>query len=229
MKRDHWMSRPLTLTLSPLGSRVRQGEGIAREHFNDPLFRTAAHRRPMSFMTLPAPALAHGLSSLAATFILSFLALALVAPTLTDFFAIKRWLFKDRARLAAAILTNLAAAAVAIPLFLALQRLGSAAAMVLESGPVRAAYWLRTLSPWPEGLVTIAAMSVRSRNPLLAFRRTAFAADNRTSISVSARRHVRGGSHRDVSCLCDYGVTGTFSSGSSPLGGDITRRSPALA
>ena len=111
-------------------------------------------------MTLRAPALAHGLSSLAATFILSFLALALVAPTLTDFFAIKRWLFKDRARLAAAILTNLAAAAVAIPLFLALQRLGSAAAMVLDPGPVRAAYWLRTLSPWPEGLVTIAAMAV---------------------------------------------------------------------
>ena len=39
----------------------------------------------MYFMTLPAPALAHGLPSLAATFILSFLALALVAPTLTDF------------------------------------------------------------------------------------------------------------------------------------------------
>jgi hypothetical protein len=43
----------------------------------------------MYFMTLPAPALAHGLSSPVATFILSFLALALVAPTLTDFFAIK--------------------------------------------------------------------------------------------------------------------------------------------
>jgi hypothetical protein len=48
------------------------------------------------FMTLPAPALSHDLSSVAATFMLSFLALALVAPTLTDFFAIKRWLFKDR-------------------------------------------------------------------------------------------------------------------------------------
>ena len=95
------------------------------------------------FMTLPTPALAHGLSSVAATFMLSFLALALVAPTLTDFFATKRGLFKDRARLAA-ILTNLTAAAVAIPLFLALQRLSSAAAMVLESGPVRAAYWLRS-------------------------------------------------------------------------------------
>jgi putative flippase GtrA len=91
----------------------------------------------MYFMTLPAPA--HGLPSRASTFILSFLALALVAPTLTDFFAIKRWLFKDRARLAA-ILTNLTAAAVAIPLFLALQWLSSAAAMVLVSGPVRAAY-----------------------------------------------------------------------------------------
>jgi hypothetical protein len=44
-------------------------------------------------------------------------------------------------------------------LFLALQRLSSAAAMV-ESGPVRAAYWLRTLSSWPEDLVTIAAMVV---------------------------------------------------------------------
>ena len=32
--------------------------------------------------------------------------------------------------------------------------------MALESGPVRASYWLRTLSPWPEGLVTIAAMAV---------------------------------------------------------------------
>jgi hypothetical protein len=32
--------------------------------------------------------------------------------------------------------------------------------MVLESGLVRVAYWLRTLSPWPEGLVTIAAMAV---------------------------------------------------------------------
>ena len=90
----------------------------------------------MYFITLPA--LAHGLPSLAATFILSFLALALVAPTLTDSFAIKRWLFKDRARLAA-ILTNLTAATVAIPLFLAMQWLSSAAAMVLESGSVRAA------------------------------------------------------------------------------------------
>jgi hypothetical protein len=70
-----------------------------------------------------------------------------------------RWLFKDRSRLAA-ILANLTAAAVAIPLFLALQWLSSAAAMALESGPVRAAYWLRTLSPSPEGLVTIAAMVV---------------------------------------------------------------------
>jgi len=113
----------------------------------------------MYFMTLPALALAHGLPSVAATFILSFLALALVAPTLTDFFAIKRWFFKDRARLAA-ILTSLTAAAVAVPLFLALQWLSSAAAMALESGPVRAAYWLCTLSPWPEGLVTIAAMAV---------------------------------------------------------------------
>ena len=113
----------------------------------------------MYFVTLTAPALDHGLPSLAATFILSFPALALVAPTLTDFFAIKRWLFKDLAMLAA-ILTNVTATAVAIPLFLALQWLWSAAAMVLESGPVRAAYWLRTLSPWPEGLVTIAAMAV---------------------------------------------------------------------
>jgi hypothetical protein len=113
----------------------------------------------MCFMTLPAPALAHGLSSRAATFILSFLALALAVPTLTDFFAIKRWLFKDRAWLPA-ILTHLTATAVAIPLFLALQWLSSAAATVLESGQVRAAYWLRTLSPWPEGLVTIAAMAV---------------------------------------------------------------------
>jgi cyanate permease len=74
----------------------------------------------MYFMTLPAPARARGLSSVAATFMLSFLALALVAPTLTDFFAIKRWLFKDRARLAV-ILTNLTAVTVAIPLFLALR------------------------------------------------------------------------------------------------------------
>ena len=113
----------------------------------------------MYFITLPASTLAHGQPSLAATFILSFLALALVAPTLTDFFAIKRWLCKDRPRLAA-ILTNLTAAAVAIPLFSALQWLSSAAAMVRASGPVRGAYWLRMLSPWPEGLVTIAAMAV---------------------------------------------------------------------
>jgi hypothetical protein len=113
----------------------------------------------MYFMTLPAPALAHGLPSVLATFILSFLALAPVASTLTDLFAIKRWLFKDHARLAA-IVANLSAAAVAIPLFLALQWLSSAAAMALESGPVRASYWLRTLSPWPEGLVTIAGMAV---------------------------------------------------------------------
>ena len=99
------------------------------------------------------------MGALAATFSLSFLALALVAPTLTDFLAIQRWLCKDRPRLAA-ILTNLTAAAVAIPLFSALQWLSSAAAMVLASGSVRAAYWLRTLSPWPEGLVTIAAMAV---------------------------------------------------------------------
>ena len=113
----------------------------------------------MYFMTLPAPALAHGLSSVAATFILSFIGIALVAPTLTDFFTIKRWLFKDRAWLAA-ILANLTAAAVAIPLFLALQWLSSATATALESGPVRASYWLRTLSPWPEGLITIAVMAV---------------------------------------------------------------------
>ena len=124
-------------------------------HSSAPLLIAAT----MYFMMLPAPALAHGLPSVVATFIISFFALALVAPTLTDFFAIKRWLFKDRARLAA-ILANLTAAAVAVPLFLALQWLSSAAAMALESGPVRGAYWLRTLSPWPEGLVTIAAMAV---------------------------------------------------------------------
>ena len=117
------------------------------------------------FMTLPTPARAHGLSSMATTFILSFLALALVAPTLTDLFAIKRWFFKDRAMLTA-ILTNLIAAVVALPLFLALQRLSSAAAIALESGPVRAAYWLRTLSPWPEGLITIATMAVTKASML---------------------------------------------------------------
>lgn len=148
---------PLSLTFSPLGPRVRREGGYGEDmtRYTTPLLIAAT----MYFMTLPAPALAHGLSSVAATFILSFLAIALVAPTLTDFFTIKWWLFKDRARLAA-ILANLTAAAVAAPLFLALQRLSSAAAMALESGSVRAAYWLRTLSPWPEGLVTIAAMAV---------------------------------------------------------------------
>jgi hypothetical protein len=159
MERDHWMSPPLTLSLSPLGPRVRQGGGIARGHFNDPVFRASAHRRhdilhdAPHTRARPRPVIGgrnlYALVSCTRT----------VAPTLTDFFATKRWLFKDRARLAA-ILTNLTAAAIAIPLFLALQRLSSAAAMVLESGPVRAAYWLRTLSPWPEGLVTIAAMAV---------------------------------------------------------------------
>jgi hypothetical protein len=97
MERDHWMSPPLTLSLSPLGPRVRQGGGIARGHFNDPVFCALLIAATIYFMTLPTPALAHGLSSVAATFMLSFLALALVAPTLTDFFATKRWLFKDRA------------------------------------------------------------------------------------------------------------------------------------
>src|SRR5262249_48722835 len=130
-------------------------DAISMTRYSAPLLIAAT----MYFMTLPAPALAHGLPSVVATFILSFLALALVVPTLTDFFAIRRWLFKDRGRLAA-ILANLTATAVAVPLFLSLQWLSSAAAMVLESGPVRASCWLRTLSPWPEGLVTIAAMAV---------------------------------------------------------------------
>jgi hypothetical protein len=51
-------------------------------HYSAPLLIAAT----MYLMTLPAPALAHGLSSVAATFILLFLALALVAPTLTDVF-----------------------------------------------------------------------------------------------------------------------------------------------
>jgi hypothetical protein len=45
-------------------------------HYSAPLLIAAT----MYLMTLPAPAVAHGLSSVAATFILSFLALALVAP-----------------------------------------------------------------------------------------------------------------------------------------------------
>ena len=49
--------------------------------YSAPLFIAAT----MYFITLPASTLAHGQPSLAATFILSFLALALVAPTLTDF------------------------------------------------------------------------------------------------------------------------------------------------
>ena len=105
------------------------------------------------------PAHAHGLSSEFVNFILALLVLTLIAPTLTDFFAIRRWLFEDRAWLAA-LLANLAAYVVAIPLFLTLQWLSSAAAAVLELGPVAVAYWLRTLSPWPEGLVTIASMVV---------------------------------------------------------------------
>ena len=40
---------------------------------------------------------------------------------------------------------------------------------------------------------------------------TAFAADDGTSISLDARRHVRGSSHRGASCLCDDGLTGTLS------------------
>src|SRR6185295_12832163 len=56
MERDHWMSPPLTLPLSPLGPPVRQGEGIARGHFNDPLLRAAVHPATMYFITLPATA-----------------------------------------------------------------------------------------------------------------------------------------------------------------------------
>lgn len=108
-------------------------------------------------MTLPAHA--HGLPSEVANFILALLALTLIVPTLTDWFAIKWWLFADSAW-PGAILANLAAAAVAVPLFLTLQWLSSAASIALESGLVRAAYWLRTLSPFPEGLVTIVAMVV---------------------------------------------------------------------
>jgi putative flippase GtrA len=77
------------------------------------------------FMTLPAPARAHGQSSLAAG-----------CANAYRFFCNQGWPFKDRAWLAA-ILTNLTAAGVAISLFLALQWLSSAAAMVPESGPVR--------------------------------------------------------------------------------------------
>jgi hypothetical protein len=109
------------------------------------------------FVTVPVHA--HGLSSEFVSFILALLVLTLIAPTLTDFFAIRRWLFADRAWLAA-ILANLAAYAVAIPVFLALQWLTGAAADALESGAVGAAYGLRTLSPWPEALVAIASMVV---------------------------------------------------------------------
>src|SRR5262249_11610413 len=125
--------RQLLERLSPLssprsdhesGGERGYREDISMTRYSAPLLIAAT----MYFMTLPAPALAHGLPSVVATFILSFLAFALVAPTLTDYFAIKRGLFKDRARLAA-ILANLSAAAVAIPLFLALQWLSGAAAM----------------------------------------------------------------------------------------------------
>src|SRR5262245_38584636 len=98
--------------------------------------------------SVTAPAHAHGLSSEFVNFILALLVLTLIAPTLTDLFAIKRWLFADRAWLAA-ILANLAAFAVAVPLFLALQWLSGAAADALEPVSVRVAYWLRTLLPWP--------------------------------------------------------------------------------
>jgi hypothetical protein len=98
--------RRLPLPFSAEEGRYRKG--ISMTHSSAPLLIATT----MYFMMLPAPALAHGLPSVVATFIISFLALALVAPTLTDFFAIKRWLFKVRARLAA-ILANLTAAAVA--------------------------------------------------------------------------------------------------------------------
>jgi hypothetical protein len=110
------------------------------------------------FITLPAPAQAHGLSAEAATFIFALVALALVVPALADHFVITRRL-GDRSSLAA-ILDNLIATAAAIPLFLVLQWLSGAAATAFELGSVRAAYWLRTLSPWPEIVVTIAAMAV---------------------------------------------------------------------
>jgi hypothetical protein len=103
------------------------------------------------------PAHAHGLSSEFVNFVLALLVLTLIAPALTDFFAIRRWLFADRAWLAA-ILANLAAYAVAIPVFWVMQWLSSALADALEWGAVGAAYWLRTLSPWPEALVATASM-----------------------------------------------------------------------
>ncbi len=109
------------------------------------------------FVTLPAHA--HGLSSEFVNFVLALLVLTLVAPTLTDLFAIRRWLFADRAWLAA-ILANVAAYAVAIPVFLALQWLSGESADALEPVSVGAAYWLRTLSPWPEALVAIVSMAV---------------------------------------------------------------------
>ncbi len=123
-------------------------------------------------------------------FILALLALMPIAPTLTDWFAIKRWFFADRAWLAA-IFANLAALAVGIPLFLALQWVNSEAATALELWAVDAAYWLRTLSPWLEGLVTITAMAA-TKAPVLRGGgwRPVFAAGSRTSFSVDASRHV---------------------------------------
>ena len=52
MECAHWMSPPL-IVLSPRGPRVRRGKGIARGHFNEPLFRAAAHRAPMYFQDAP--------------------------------------------------------------------------------------------------------------------------------------------------------------------------------
>lgn len=109
-------------------------------------------------LLLSAPAHAHGLPPKVATFILAFIALALVSQTVADFLAIKR-LFGHRSKLAA-ILVNLAAAAVAMPLFLILEWLSGATALALESVSVRSAYWLRALSPWPESFITIGAVAV---------------------------------------------------------------------
>jgi hypothetical protein len=105
------------------------------------------------------PARAHGLPTGLVNFILALLVLTPILPALTDWFLIKRWLLADRAGLAA-VFANLAAFAIGIPSFLALQWLSREAATTLELGSASAAYWLRTLSPWLEGLVSIAAMAV---------------------------------------------------------------------
>lgn len=104
-------------------------------------------------------AYAHGIPPRLAHAILGFFVLVAVVPVIVDNAVFKRWAFTARPG-RAAIVGHLAAMLVAIPVFQALQSLGSALAYALEPSSIASSRWLRTYSWTLELFITALAMVV---------------------------------------------------------------------